>query len=79
MGGSRRKSKERIHGVLDRCRGERPEELETVDGFKPVDQPVFEIECKGLIMSPGTITQSCDPGQLRSHVLEILEMTYRRG
>ena len=77
MGGSRRKGEEGIHGVLDRCRGERPEELETVDGFEPVDQPV--VECKGLIMSPGTITQSCDPGQLRSHRLEILEMTDRRG
>ena len=42
MGCSRRKSEEGIHGVLDRCRGEPPEELETVDGLEPVDQPVFE-------------------------------------
>ena len=77
MSGGRRENEERIHGILDRCRGEPPDELETVDGFEPVDQPFFEILFKGLIMSPGTITQSYDPGQLRSHYLEILEMTNR--
>lgn len=49
------------NGVLDRCRGEPPDEFKTVDGYEPVDHSVSvtvtEIICKGLIMSPGTITQ----------------------
>ena len=79
LGSRRWKSEECIHGVFDRCRGEPPDEFETVDGFEPVDQPFFEIESKGFIMSPGTITQSYDRGQLRSHLFEMPEMTNRRG
>ena len=43
----------RIHGVFDRCHGERVEEFETVEDFEPAGRP---FEAEDFNMSSETIT-----------------------
>lgn len=47
-----KESEGRIHGVFDRCHGERVEEFETVENSEPLEHPFFAQQFK---MSPETI------------------------
>ena len=46
----------RIHGVFDRCHGERVEEFETVEDLEPAEQPLWAQDFK---MSPEAIMHCC--------------------
>lgn len=52
----RREGEERIHGVFDRCHGERVEEFKTVEDLEPAEQPLWAQDFK---MSPEAIMRCC--------------------